>query len=116
MQISSFDQKYVGGENLLGLVESSEAHVGIKTFDGINGIDDDFYMVFSMNFATQLTKRINGLLFDAVLRPNDYVELVDKEWVDVTPSSHNSYEFRSSIYTCLKGCSLDKIRIMDVVD
>ncbi|PWA87529.1 16S rRNA processing protein RimM [Artemisia annua] len=116
IEISSVDQKYVGGENLLGLVESSEAPVGIKTFDGMDGIDDDFYLVFSMNFATQLTKRINGLLFDAVLRPNDYVELVDKEWVDVTPSSHNSYEFRSSIYTCLKGCSLDKIRIMEVID
>ncbi|GJS27145.1 16S rRNA processing protein RimM [Tanacetum coccineum] len=116
IEISSVDQKYVGGENLLGLVESSEAYVGIKTFDDINGIDDDFYMVFSMNFATQLTKRINGLLFDAVLRPNDYVELVDKEWVDVSPSSHNSYEFRSSIYTCLKGCPLDKIRVMEIVD
>nr|GEY37683.1 protein unc-13 homolog isoform X1 [Tanacetum cinerariifolium] len=116
IEISSVDQKYVGGGNLLGLVESSEAYVGIKTFDDINVIDDDFYMVFSMYFATQLTKRINGLLFDAVLRPNDYVELVDKEWVDVSPSSHNSYEFRSSIYTCLKGCPLDKIRVIEIVD
>nr|GEY89386.1 16S rRNA processing protein RimM [Tanacetum cinerariifolium] len=116
IEVSSVEQKYVGGENLLGLVESSETYVGIKTFDDINGIDDDFYMVFSMNFATQLTKRINGLLFDAVLRPNDYVELVDKEWVDITTSSQNSYEFRSSIYTCLKGCPLDKIRVMEIVD
>ncbi|XP_024962424.1 uncharacterized protein LOC112502675 isoform X2 [Cynara cardunculus var. scolymus] len=117
IEISSVDQRYIGGENLLGLVDSSEAQVGIKTFDGINGVDDDdFYVVFSMNFATQLTKRINELLFHAVLRPNQHVEMVDKEWVDVTPSLDNSYEFRSWIYTCLKGCSFDKICVMKVVD
>ncbi|KAJ9565687.1 hypothetical protein OSB04_001653 [Centaurea solstitialis] len=116
IEISSVDQRYVGGENLLGLVDKSEAQVGIKTFDDINGVNDDFYMVFSLNFAKQLTKRINELLFHAVLRPNEHVEMVDKEWVDVTPSLDNSYEFRSSIYACLKGCSFDKICVMEVVD
>ncbi|KAI3681067.1 hypothetical protein L6452_35849 [Arctium lappa] len=115
IEISSVDQRYDGGENLLGLVDSSEAQVGIKIFDGINGVDDDFYVIFSMNFAKQSTKRINEL-FHAVLRPNQHVEMVDKEWVDITPSLDNSYEFRSSIYTCLKGCSFDKICVMEVVD
>ncbi|XP_071696856.1 uncharacterized protein [Rutidosis leptorrhynchoides] len=116
IEVSSVDQKYIGTE-LLGLVESSEAHVGIKTFDGIDDdVDDDFHMVFSLNFMTHLTKRINELLFRAVLRPNQHVQLVEKEWVDITPSSGNSYEFRSSIYSCLKGCSFDKICVMEEVD
>ncbi|KAI3800701.1 hypothetical protein L1987_28795 [Smallanthus sonchifolius] len=116
IEISSVDQRHVGGENLLGLVDSSEADVGIKTFNGINGVDNDFYLVFSINFVTQLTKRVNKLTFHAVLRSNQHVEMVDKEWVDITPSSHNSLEFRSSIYTCLEGCSFDKVRVMEVVD
>lgn len=116
MQISSVDQRYIGGEDLVGLVDSSEADVGIKTFGGINDVDDIFNMVFSIKYITQLTKNINKLLFDAVLRPNQHVEMADKEWVDITPSTHNSYEFRSSIYTCLKGCSFDKVCVMEVVD
>ena len=98
-------------------MESSEADVGIKTFGGMNDVDDDdFYMVFSMKFVTQLTKNIHKLLFSAILKSNQHVEMVDKEWVDIEPSSHNSYEFRSSIYGCLKGCSLDKVCVMEVVD
>ncbi|XP_076939991.1 uncharacterized protein LOC143608998 [Bidens hawaiensis] len=116
IEISSVDQRHVGGDNLLGLVDASEAHVGIKTFNGIDGVDNDFYLVFSINFATQLTKRVNQLTFVAVLRSNQYVELVDKEWVDIIPSSHNSYEFRSSIYACLEGCSNDKVCVMEVAD
>ncbi|KAJ0797292.1 putative 16S rRNA processing protein RimM [Helianthus annuus] len=116
IEISSVDQRHVGGENLLSLVDSSEAHVGIKTFNGIDGADNDFYLVFSINFLTQLTKRVNKLTFDTVLRSNQHVEMVDKEWVDITPSSYNSYEFRSSIYTCLEGCSLDKVCVMEIVD
>lgn len=116
IEISSVDQRYIGGVDLVGLVDSSEAHVGIKTFGGMNDVENDFYMVFSMTFLTQLTKHVNELLFDAVLRSNRHVEMVDKEWVDVTPSSHNSYEFHSSIYTCLKGCSFEKVCVMEVED
>ncbi|XP_076960368.1 uncharacterized protein LOC143636738 [Bidens hawaiensis] len=114
IEISSVDQRHVGRENLLGLVDASEAHVGIKTFNGIDGVDNDFCLVFSIYFATQLTKQV--LTFDAVLRSNQYVELVDKGWVDIIPPSYNSYEFRSSIYTCLEGCSFDKVCVMEVVD
>nr|XP_043623025.1 uncharacterized protein LOC122594661 [Erigeron canadensis] len=116
IEISSVDQRYVGGENLLGLVDLTEAQVGIKTFNGIDGVDDDFYVVLSIKFLTQLTKRINDMLFHAVLSPNQHAEMVEKEWVDITPSAHNSYEFHSSIYTCLKGCSFEKICVMEVVD
>ncbi|KAI3741515.1 hypothetical protein L1987_59189 [Smallanthus sonchifolius] len=116
IEISSVDQRHGGGENLLGLVDSNEADIGIKTFNGIDGVDNDFYLVFSINFVTQLTKRVNKLTFHAVLRSNQHVEMVEKEWVDITPSSHNSYEFRSSIYTCLEGCSFDKVCVMEVVD
>ncbi|KAL4563588.1 hypothetical protein LXL04_027632 [Taraxacum kok-saghyz] len=110
IEICSVNQRYVGGEDLVGLVESSEADVGIKTFGGMNDVDDDFYMVFSMKFVTQLTKNINKLLFSAILKSNQHVEMVDKEWVDIESSSTNSYEFRSSIYTCLKSCSFDKAK------
>lgn len=116
IEISSVDHRYAGWENLLGLVDSSEAHVGIKTFDGMDDVDDEFHMVFSLNFVTQLTKRINELLFYAVLKRNQHVEMVDKEWVDITPSLHNSYEFHSSIYSCLKGSSFEKICVMEVLD
>ncbi|KAK1420322.1 hypothetical protein QVD17_21829 [Tagetes erecta] len=116
IEISSVDQRHAGGESLLGLVDSSEADVGIKSFNGMDGVDNDFYLVFRINFVTQLTKQVNKLTFHAELRLNRHVEMVDKEWVDITPSSHNSYELRSSIYTCLEGCSFDKVCVMEVVD
>ncbi|KAL8192239.1 hypothetical protein R6Q57_027906 [Mikania cordata] len=116
IEISSVDQRHVGGENLIGLVDSSEADAGIKTFNGIDGGVDDFYLVFAINFVTQLTKQVDKLTFSAVLRSTQHVEMIDKEWVDITPSSHNSYEFRSSIYTCLEGCHFDKVCVMEVVD
>ncbi|KAK9048162.1 hypothetical protein SSX86_032875 [Deinandra increscens subsp. villosa] len=116
IEISSVDQRHVGGENLLGLVDSSEGYVGIKTFNGIDGVDDDFYLVFSINFVKQLTNRVNKLTFHAALRSYQHVEMVDREWVDIIPSSHNSYDFRSSIYSCLEGCSFDKVCVLEVVD
>lgn len=62
----------------------------------------------------KLTKQLDKLQFSAPAKQNAHVEIVDKEWVDVNPSSPNSYEFDCTIYSSLKACSFDKLCIMEV--
>lgn len=64
----------------------------------------------------KLIKQINKLQFYATPKQNLHVELVDKEWVDVTPSSANSYELGCTIYSTLKASSFDKLCIMEVTE
>lgn len=74
-------------------------------------------MILSMSFLKKLVKQqINKLQFEGVVSCNSYVDLVDKEWVDVVPHSPNSYEFRSSIYRCLDVCPIDKVCVLDATD
>lgn len=70
-----------------------------------------------MSFMKRLTKQINELQFFAIPKRNSHVELIDKEWVDVIPSSTpNSYELRCSIYSSLNACPYDKVCLMEITE
>lgn len=115
-QVCSVGQRFIGGNTLLGLVSSCEANIGIQTCKDINGLEDNFDMVFSMTFMNHLIKNMNKLPFDAVPKSHHYVEKVDNEWVDVVPSASNSYELHCSIYGSLNLCSPDKVCLMEVTE
>ncbi|XP_058196081.1 uncharacterized protein LOC131312392 [Rhododendron vialii] len=116
IEVCSVGQRLIGGYTLLGLVSSCEANIGIQTCKDINGLEDNFDMVFSMTFMNHLIKNMNKLPFDAVPKSYHHVEKVDNEWVDVVPSASNSYELRCSIYGSLNLCSPDKVCLMEVTE
>ncbi|KAL6991373.1 Nucleotidyltransferase [Sarracenia purpurea var. burkii] len=107
--------RYVGGHTLLGLVSSCEANIGIQICKDMDYLDEDnFDVVISMNFMKHLIAKMNKLHFHAIPKPHSHVEKVDKEWVEVIPSSPNSYELRCSIYSYLDVCPSDKVCLMEV--
>jgi hypothetical protein len=115
LQVCSTSQRYTGMNSLLlGFVNSREADLGIQISKDAEDFEESFDMIFSMNFMKKLTRRIDKLQFIATPKPNSHVEKVDKEWVDVIPSSPNSYELCSSIYSSLNACSFDKVCVMEV--
>ncbi|MCD7461432.1 hypothetical protein HAX54_046121 [Datura stramonium] len=114
IQVCSGNQEFINGEMLLGFTKSREANAGIQVFRDAGYVEEHFNMVFSIDFAKNLTKKIDKLQFEAILKPNQHVEMVEKEWVDVIPSSPNSYEFHSSIYSCLNGCPPSKVCLVDI--
>lgn len=114
IQVCSGNQECINGELLLGFTSSREANAGIQVFRDAGYSEECFNMVFSIDFAKKLTKKIDKLQFEAILKPNQYVEMVDKDWVDVIPSSPNSYEFHSSIYNCFNACPPSKICLVDI--
>lgn len=71
-------------------------------------------MIFSMDFVKKLTKDLDKLHLQAIEKPNAHICMVDKDWIDITPSSNNSYEFHSSIYSTLKASSSGKVCLMEV--
>ncbi|XP_019229630.1 PREDICTED: uncharacterized protein LOC109210634 isoform X2 [Nicotiana attenuata] len=114
IQVCSENQECINGEMLLGFTSSREANAGIQVFRDAGYSEERFNMVFSIDFAKKLTKKIDKLQFEAILKPNQYVEMVDRDWVDVIPSSPNSYEFHSSIYSCLNTCPPSKVCFVDI--
>ncbi|XP_004293660.1 PREDICTED: uncharacterized protein LOC101308845 [Fragaria vesca subsp. vesca] len=99
---------------LLGFVNTSKADIGIQIFKDTNDYEESFNMIFTTDYMKKLTKQLDKLQFSATTKQNAHVEMVDKEWVDVNPSSPNSYEFDCTIYSSLKACSFDKLCIMEV--
>ncbi|KAL0363530.1 UNVERIFIED_CONTAM: Ribosome maturation factor RimM [Sesamum calycinum] len=108
IQVLKSNKNCRNSHQLVGLVDSCKANVGVNLFKDITS-EEDFDVVLSMSFLRKLVKQINKLEFEAVLTCNSYVENVDKEWVDVVPSSPNSYEFHSSIYNCLNATPSNKV-------
>uniref|UniRef100_A0A5B6YUJ3 Uncharacterized protein n=1 Tax=Davidia involucrata TaxID=16924 RepID=A0A5B6YUJ3_DAVIN len=116
MEVCSVNERYVGRHTLLGLVNSCEANIGIQIFKDMNNFEENFDMMVSMKFMQQLTKQINKLHFEAIPKTNTHVEKVDKEWVEVIPSSPNSIELRCSIYSSLNACPPNKVCVMEVTE
>ncbi|XP_059669282.1 uncharacterized protein LOC132314429 [Cornus florida] len=116
IEVCSVNETHVGGRMLLGLVNSCEAHVGIRIFKDMKHFTENFHLIFSMKFMKKLTKQIDKLHFHAIPKPNSHVEKVDKDWVDVIPSLPNSYEFHCSIYSSLNACPLDKVCAMEITE
>lgn len=103
-----------GNSLLLGLINSREAKIGIQISPKITDSEENFDLIFSMDFVKKLTKQSNKLQFDAIPKAHSFVEKVDKEWVTLTSSTPNSYELSCSIYSSLNACSLDKVCIVEV--
>lgn len=117
IEICSSSQNCVTGSPLLlGFVESRKAEIGIKIVEDTKDLEESFDMIFSLNFMRLLAQQIHKLQFYAIPKPNLHVEMVGKEWVDVVPSSPNSYELRSSIYSSLNACPLEKICVMEITE
>ncbi|XP_059439372.1 uncharacterized protein LOC132171970 [Corylus avellana] len=117
IEVCSTSQRYTGMNSLLlGFVNSREADLGIQISKDAEDLEGSFDMIFSMNFMKKLTRRTDKLQFIAIPKPNSHVEKVDKEWVDVIPSSPNSYELCSSIYSSLNACSFDKVCVMEITE
>ncbi|CAK7350285.1 unnamed protein product [Dovyalis caffra] len=118
IEICSSSQKYFAGSSLLlGFVNSRKAEIGIKIGEDTKDLEGSFDMIFSLNFMKLLAQQIHKLQFYAIPKPNLHVEVVDKEWIDVVPSSPNSYELRSSIYgSLMNACPLEKICVMEITE
>ncbi|MBA0812061.1 hypothetical protein Gohar_026057 [Gossypium harknessii] len=101
---------------LLRLVNEKEAEIGIQIFEHSEDVEEGFSMVFSIDTMKKLTRQIHKFQFYAIAKPNSHVELVEKKWVHVEPSSPNSYEFYSTIFSCLNACSLDKLCVMEITE
>lgn len=115
IEICRPSQKNVGGNSLLlGFVNSQEANIGIQISPTGGDLDENVDMIFSMEFMEALMKQINNLQFNAIPKANSFVEKVDKDWVIVTSSTPNSYEFCCSVYSSLDVCSLDKVCVIEV--
>ncbi|PIA41407.1 hypothetical protein AQUCO_02200075v1 [Aquilegia coerulea] len=117
IQVCSLGEGSVVGNPLFfGFVKSRKADIGIEICKSNGNSSEDFNVIFSTKILKKILKQIDELKFHAVTKENSYVELVDKEWVDVVPSSLNSYEYHCSIYSSLSFCSPDKICVMEVTD
>ncbi|XP_041027992.1 uncharacterized protein LOC121267962 isoform X1 [Juglans microcarpa x Juglans regia] len=117
IEVCSTNQRNLGVNTLLlGFLSSRGADLGIQIPRDVEDFEESFDMIFSVNFMEKLTRRIDKLQFFAMPKPNSHVEKVDKEWVDVVPSSPNSYELCSSIYSSLNACSFDKVCVMQVTE
>ncbi|KAM7505903.1 hypothetical protein LguiB_004807 [Lonicera macranthoides] len=116
IEVCSVNERFAGGQSLLGLVDSRKAHLGIQIFKDTEYLENDLHMIFSMKFMKQLTKQIDKLQFLAVPTENQHVEKVGKEFVDITPSSPNSYELCASIYSSLSVCPPSKVCVVEITE
>ncbi|XP_062096873.1 uncharacterized protein LOC133802552 [Humulus lupulus] len=102
---------------LLGFVESQKADIGIQLQKDAKAFEESYNMVFLMNFMKTLTKQMDKLDFQATPKQNSHVEMVEKEWIDVVPSSNpNSLELCCSIYSSINASSFDKVCVMEITE
>ncbi|MCL7022326.1 hypothetical protein MKW94_023197 [Papaver nudicaule] len=97
----------------IGFTDSCRADTGIKIDDISKDLKEDFNLIFSLRFMKKITGQMSNLQFYKAERQNSHVQMVDNEWIDVVPSSPNSYELHCSIYSALSTCPSDKICIME---
>ncbi|XP_021685587.2 uncharacterized protein LOC110668570 isoform X2 [Hevea brasiliensis] len=115
-QVCSVNQNYVlGNASLVGFVHSCGAEIGIQ-FEDMESSEESFDIIFSIRFMKKLMQQMDKLQFFPILRPNSHVKMVDKKWIDVVPSSPNSYQFYCSIYSSLNTCPLDNICVMEITE
>ncbi|XP_021904828.1 uncharacterized protein LOC110819823 [Carica papaya] len=115
IQIFNANTRYVGNNSvLLGFVDSQEVEIGIQIYKDAEDMEESYNMIFHMNTLKKLTKQLDKLRFYPVPKLNSYVEKAGKDWISVVPSFPNSYELRSSIYSCLNSWPSDKICLMEI--
>lgn len=116
LQICSPNEAFVGSQLLLGLVSSLGSDMGIQIYEGTKDMEENFAVIFSIKFMQKLTRQMDKLQFYGIPKLNSHVEMVEKEWVDVTPTFPNSLELSCSIYSSLNGCSLDKVCVLKITE
>lgn len=99
---------------LLGRIASCGANLGIQLHKGNDDFEKSFDLIFSLNFMKKLANQIDKTQFYAIPKSNPHVEKVDKEWVNVSPSSPNSYQLCSSIFSWLDECSFGEICMIEI--
>ncbi|GAB2299079.1 hypothetical protein Dimus_033150 [Dionaea muscipula] len=104
----------IGNPLVLGFLNSCNADIAIQTMKDATNFEDNFHMILSVKFMKKMMGHIDKLQLHATLKPNSHVELIDGNWIDVDPSSANSYEFESSIYSWLTACSPGKVCLVEV--
>ncbi|CAI0560813.1 unnamed protein product [Linum tenue] len=76
--------KMLSGWNplLAGLVDLQGADVGFQISQDLSHMEESFDLIFSVDFVKSLAKQMDKLHFEAILKANLHVQLVEKEWVD----------------------------------
>lgn len=113
LQVCNINSIHGDRQTLLGLVDSRKANIGFQAFKDMDTSDANFDMIFSMGFMKKLTKQKNKLDFQSIPKQNRHVQEVNQDWVDIIPPSPNSFEFHSSIYSCLNSCDPSEICVLD---
>lgn len=114
IQVCNYRVRDSRRQTLLGLVDSRKASAGVEVSEAMDQTEGNLNMVFSMKFMKKLTKQTDNLHFEAVPKASAHTQKVDKEWVDVIPTSPNSLEFRCSIYSCLNSCPSSQVSVLEV--
>lgn len=95
---------------LVGFVSAKGAEIGIQVTE--ESEVKNLEMIFTLKFLKRLKGKIE---FEAVMKMNSHVQMVEKEWVESVPTEPNSSEFRSDIYGVLGECSSPaKICLMNI--
>ncbi|CAI9087898.1 OLC1v1022089C1 [Oldenlandia corymbosa var. corymbosa] len=102
------------GDALVGLVASTKSNVGIEVCKDLDESEEDLHMVFAIKFMKKLVNQMSKVHFEAIPTANSYTEKVEKAWIDMVPTSPNSLEFRSSIFSFLKSCRSNEISVLRV--
>ncbi|XP_021764162.1 uncharacterized protein LOC110728807 isoform X1 [Chenopodium quinoa] len=115
VEVCSISRSYLCGNPIfLGFVHSEETDIGLVTFDDKREVQDNFHVILPVKSMQKLVKQMEKLPLNAILKSYSHVELINKEWVDVIPSTPNSYEFHCSLQSLLDACSLDRVSLMEV--
>lgn len=95
---------------LVGFVSTKGGEIGIQV------TEESEVKNMEMTFTLKFLKRLKGKIeFEAVMKMNSHVQMVEKEWVESVPTEPNSFEFRSDVYSVLSECSSPaKICLMNI--
>lgn len=95
---------------LVGFVSAKGGEIGVQVTEESEVKNSE--MILTLKFLKRLKGKIE---FEAVMKMNSHVQMVEKEWVESVPTEPNSFEFRSDIYRVLGECSSSaKICLMNV--
>ncbi|CAH8383580.1 unnamed protein product [Eruca vesicaria subsp. sativa] len=97
--IETRSQHYIN-PMLVGFVSTKGGEIGIQVTEESEVKNSE--MVLTLKFLKRLKGKIE---FQAVMKMNPHVQMVEKEWIESVPTEPNSFEFRSDIYGVLSECS-----------
>ncbi|KAF8118569.1 hypothetical protein N665_0004s0050 [Sinapis alba] len=110
IETRSQPQQHYINPMLLGFVSTKGAEIGIQV------TEESEFKNWEMIFTLKFLKRLKGKIeFEAVMKMNSHVQMVEKEWIECVPTEPNSFEFRSDIHRVLGECSSPaKICLMNI--